>query len=197
MATTSLIKIDGMTIYSHYDGYEAGMVIKLLKAINKQYIQKSFYITNVGYLKSFIAANIDNVELTLETQKQTYANYVYNINSSNNTIEIFKENYEKEKMEYIETLSIFNFIKKYSKFYNRKEGKFESILDKEEVILEIKEENYNSITTKIYTKEVAINILKFYKAKIKELKKDNPNILEFKKRIKEIKEAKRYKIKEI
>ncbi|WP_066355354.1 hypothetical protein [Aliarcobacter skirrowii] len=197
MATTSLIKIDGMTIYSHYDGYEAGMVIKLLKAINKQYIQKSFYITNVGYLKSFIAANIDNVELTLETQKETYANYVYIISSSNNTIEIFKENYEKEKMEYIETLSIFNFIKKYSKFYNKEEGKFESILDKEEVILEIKEENYNSITTKIYTKEVAINILKFYKAKIKELKKDNPNILEFKKRIKEIKEAKRYKIKEI
>lgn len=195
MATTSLIKIDGVTLYSHWDGYEAGMVIKLLNAISKQYIQESFYVKDMGYLKAFIVANIDNVELSLNYQNETYANYFYNISSSDNTIEIFKA-YNGE-MIHTETLSIFDFVEKYSKFYNSEKGKYESILDKEEVILEVKEEMYNETITNIYTKEVAINILKFYKSKIKELKEGNPNIKVFKKKINAIKNAKRHKIKEI
>lgn len=195
MATTSLIKIDGITLYSHWDGYEAGMVIKLLNAISKQYVHKSFYVTNVGYLKAFIAANIDNVKLSLEYQNETYANYFYNISSSDNTIEIYKA-YRQEMIK-TETLSIFDFIAKYSTFYNSEKGKYVSVLDNEEVILEVEEKMYNETITKIYTKEVAINILKFYKSKIKELEKDNPNIKEFKKKINAIKNAKRHKIKEI
>lgn len=192
MATTSLVNIDGILVSSHYDGYTTGMALKLINAINKKYIDNSTFIKDVGYLNSFIAGNIHDTELTLKTQKQTFASYIYNINSFDNSIEVLKE--DSKEMVLIETLSIFDFIKKYSKFYNKEENKFESILEKDEIILEVKEERYNHFETKIYTKEVVIEILKFHRKRIRELKKDNPNIKEHKKRIAEIKEAKRYKI---
>ncbi|MDY0320296.1 MAG: hypothetical protein RBR23_01060 [Arcobacteraceae bacterium] len=194
MATTSLINIDNVAIYSHFDGYEVGMCLKLIDMINTQFQIDENNVKNVGYINAFIASNITNTSI-VKNANEYHCNYTYNISSSNNTIEVFKDNYEDDKMIYVETLSIFDFICKYSKFFNRETRKYESIFDKDEVILEVTKNYYNSKTIEVYTKQTAINLLKFYKKQLKRFTKSNPNFNYYIEKINEIKNAKRFKIK--
>lgn len=163
MATTSIIKIDGMAIYSHWDGYPQGMAAKLYEMINHQYHQRGkIELQDVGYINAFISANITNCRITTEEYSE-YANFKYEINSKNNTISTFKLNFDNDKMEYIETLSLFSFLRKY----------FKSDDENEKVIYEIKDD-YRK-TSKIFTQKVFKEHIIFLKERVKEFKPTNPN----------------------
>lgn len=161
MATTSIIKIDETPIYSHWDGYPEGMAGKLYEMINHQYHQRGkIELQDVGFINAFISANITNCKI-INDEYSDFANYKYEINSKNNTISTFKLNFYNDKMEYIETLSIFSFLKKYFKS------------DNEKVIYEIKDD-YRK-TSKIFTQKVFKEHIIFLKERVKEFKPTNPN----------------------
>ena len=113
MATRSHVIIDGISLYSHWDGYPIGMVAKLYAAIEKlHYAQKNDWHTEkVPFLNAFIAGNIKNCELDLK-RSIGGIEYYYRIDSSSMRINAYKIHHDDSE-ELIFSGSIFDFVKRY------------------------------------------------------------------------------------
>lgn len=114
MATRSTVKIDGINLYSHWDGYPMGMAAKLYMAIDKLYTFEFNRSKKVPFLNAFIAGNSDNCEINLEKNIDG-TEYAYRIDSKSMKIKAFVVSLETKERSVIFDGTIFDFIEKYHK----------------------------------------------------------------------------------
>jgi hypothetical protein len=112
MATRSSITIDGVNLYSHWDGYPQGTVVKLYNSIEHLRTKVGYISSQNRFLNAFITGNIDNCELDLNSSIGGLE-YLYQINSTDMSMKAYSCSYEDDSpKDLIFEGSIFDFILK-------------------------------------------------------------------------------------
>jgi len=152
MSTRSRVIIEGIAMYSHYDGYPEGMAIKLYNAIDHLYTI-DFDIRKNPFINAFIAGNINNCELDI-SEKIGWLEYIYIIRGKN--IKAYTANVDDTAKELFFDGLIFDFIKKYQKLRNYQNVFIDDDGD-------------------LYTEKNINDCYKYYDKKVKAYGDDNPN----------------------
>lgn len=173
MATRSHVIIDGFALYSHWDGYPLGMVVKLYNAIEHLHYAKrdDWHSKKVPFFNAFVAANIANCELDLK-RRIGGCDYVYDIDSTSMRINATKIHHDDSK-ELIFSGTIFDFIL----YYHNKSGDGSSCFDVKDAVYFVTQKMaygdgvlVHYFTEKSYKKELAIE-----RKNVKRFDEHNPN----------------------
>jgi len=177
MSTRSSVKIDGINLYSHWDGYPQGMAFKLYQTIENLYDFRRNYFNENRFLNAFIAGNISNCEIDLS----------YSIWGQEYRYEIEKKHIKAFEVSSENVLifdgSIFYFIKQY-----HDNGKHSILIDGMDVFLVQEKNHLNEVVDEYLTTSTREKAIESINEHIKN--SCNERVIYLKKRLALIKKAK-------
>lgn len=173
MATRSHVIIDGFALYSHWDGYPLGMVVKLYNAIEHLHHAKrdDWHSKKVPFFNAFVAANIANCEIDLK-KKIGGCEFEYIIYSDAMRIDAYEIDFDGKK-GLIFSGTLFEFINRYHRENRENESCFDA---KDALYMTTQKMAYSDgvlvdyFTEKSYKKELAIE-----RKNVKRFDEHNPN----------------------
>lgn len=187
MATRSHVIIDGFALYSHWDGYPLGMVVKLYNAIEHLHHAKrdDWHSKKVPFFNAFVAANIANCEIDLK-KKIGGCEFEYIIYSDAMRIDAYEIDFDGKK-GLIFSGTLFEFINRYHRENRENESCFDA---KDALYMTTQKMAYSDgvlvdyFTEKSYKKELAIE-----RKNVKRFDEHNPNRKNAQEKIKMLKTA--------
>lgn len=184
MATRSRIEIDGINIYSHWDGYSNGMASKLVSTVENLHQVNKYYneyskkeiidIKNVRFINAFIAGNKSNCELDI-CNEIGGEEYKYTIDSKKMSIKAYNISFGDDSENLFFNGCIFDFIKKYQ-YSHGDVTKKESALNGKKIYKLVEDIKYSDKQIiSLISEENMVLMKEYYERYYQEFNDSNPN----------------------